>query len=345
MTAQDNLVEDNEIPRIRRGAQDKSKKQTLMVREIIEVDISLLKPHPRNEEIYGNENVSDLVALIEERGRIVTPLVIKKDNTIISGHRRWLAAQQLVAQGLEQFKTVPCEIVEFNSDEEEMEELIHYNAGRDKTFEQRIRESITLEEIYSTKAKKRSIDNLKQNKTDMDNLTTSEDAAKDDPTGATRDIVASKAGISSGKTYERGKKVILVVDRLRKNGNNDDADLLITILKNKSVSAAADLADESVLNSLSEDDKTKLKRGGSVRSVIPKRADDEPKKKPPTEYATVKGYLKDMTTMTMALKKVGLTGASLKQSEKIREDVESIINSLQELLSDDQRIIDHEEVS
>lgn len=330
MSTQDNTENSNDsgIPVHRRNEDNKLSKSEPIPRKIIEVDISILKPHPRNTGIYGQENVSDLMALIKERGHIVNSLVINKDNIIISGHRRWLAAKEL------KFKTVPCEVIEFDSEEDELEALIHYNASREKTFEARVRESMVLEEVYSAKADKRRLGNLKQNNTDMDNLTISDDW--DDDIGATRDIVAKRVGISSGKTYERGKKVVLTVDRLREKGNEDDAELLISILNNKSASSAADLADETILLGLSEDDKYNLKQGKvSVRSLIPKNKVDESKKKPSTDYATTRAHIKAMGNTVKALKKADLTGMNDKQTQKIRGDIEIIINSLQELLSDD----------
>jgi ParB family chromosome partitioning protein len=325
MSIQDNTENSNRsVPIYRRY---EVKEPEPKPRKIIEVNISILKPHPRNTGIYGHEDVSDLVALIKERGHIVNSLVINKDNTIISGHRRWMAAKVL------EYQTVPCEVIEFDSVEDELEALIHYNASREKTFESRVRESMALEEVYSTKAGKRSLGNLKQNNTDKDNLTISDDL--DDDTGATRDIVAKKAGISSGKTYERGKKVVQAVDRLREKGNQDDAELLISIL-NRSASSAADLADETILSGLSEDDKSNLKHGKvSVRSLIPKNRVDQSKKKPSTNYATTREHVKVMSSSAKALKNIDLTGMSDKQTQKIRDDIGFIINSLQELLSDD----------
>ena len=67
------------------------------------IEIDKLQPHPRNVEIYGEENVSDLVAQIEAYGGIADPIKIKEDNTIISGHRRWQAAREL---GMTE---VPCQ--------------------------------------------------------------------------------------------------------------------------------------------------------------------------------------------------------------------------------------------
>ena len=234
------------------------------------------------------------------------------------------------------YPTVPCEVIEFGSEDDEIEALIHYNASREKTIEARVRESMTLEGIYSAKADKRRLGNLKQNQTDMDELTISEDSAKnEDITGTTRDIVAKEAGLSSGKTYERGKKVILEADRLRKVGREDDAELLIYLLNNKSVSATADLANEAILGSLSEDQKQELKNGKvSIRSIIPKSKDNGSGKKTKTQYASAKNHIKIMASSVKELKNMGIAGNTDRQTQKIREDIEAIIRNLQGLLSE-----------
>jgi len=322
-------VKDSSLPdsmSIRRKGLEPMRNE-LTPREIKEIDISLLNPHPQNENIYGNEDVSDLVGLIEECGRIIDSLVVNQDNVIISGHRRWLAAKELG------YPTVPCEIITTHSIEEELELLIYYNAARDKTFEQRIRESMTLEKVYSELAKKRSLSNLIQNKTDMADVTISEDSVEgDSPLGATRDVVAKKAGISSSKTYNRGKNVILAVDRLKESGNVDDANLLLAVL-NRSASAAEDLATKYDLSSLSDDIKSDLKLGKiSVRSIIPKNSSED-KKKPPTEYASAREHIKIMISSVKALKNIDLTGKTDKQINKIHEDVESVMQALQDFLS------------
>lgn len=54
-----------------------------------------LKPHPKNEEIYGyNEDVSDLVEKIS-RSKNVHTLVVNSQNFILAGHRRRRACMQL----------------------------------------------------------------------------------------------------------------------------------------------------------------------------------------------------------------------------------------------------------
>ena len=92
-----------------RGSAEKSKP-----RVIVEIETSTLKAHPRNAGIYGQEDVSDLMALIDERGHIVNSLVVNQNNVIISGHRRWMAAKEL------KYPTVPCEVIVFDSEDDEL---------------------------------------------------------------------------------------------------------------------------------------------------------------------------------------------------------------------------------
>jgi ParB-like chromosome segregation protein Spo0J len=285
---------------------------------IKEIDINLLKPHPRNATIYGNEDVSELVALIKEAGKIIVPLVINKESVIISGHRRWIAAKELG------FETVPCEVKNYSSDEDELQELIFYNQTREKTAEQKIRESMTLEEVYASEAYKRKIANLKQNQSVMDNL------AKSDEAGATRDKVAQKAGLSSGRTYERGKTVIEKIDELKKDGKNEDAELLVDRL-NKSVSGAEVLATK--IDSLSEDDKRNL-RSGKVRlgAIVPKTNNEDVITKPPSEYILFMEQLEKIEDAITALNNLSTLGESDKKKQKIQAKIENQIGSLQKLL-------------
>ena len=68
-----------------------------------------LRPHPLNDEIYGDRADSDLVESIKTKG-VLNPLLITATNFIISGHRRWAAAS---AAGLD---IVP--VVVFGSQDE-----------------------------------------------------------------------------------------------------------------------------------------------------------------------------------------------------------------------------------
>lgn len=93
-----------------------------------------LKENPLSTAIYGEaEDVSDLVEGIKTDG-ILTPLLVKPDGTIISGHRRYMAARQA---GL---IMVPVKEVAPRDAVQEERWIILANKQRKKTPEQEIRE-------------------------------------------------------------------------------------------------------------------------------------------------------------------------------------------------------------
>lgn len=231
---------------------------------IIFVEVDKLKPHPQNELIYGDEDVSDLITQIEAFGKIVEPIKIKGDYTIISGHRRWKAAREL------SYEKVPCEIVNFDSPEEELAALVLYNYKRVKTNEQKAREGIALFETLSVEAIKRRLANLNHGIPEMDESSISENDSEnpvsDSPDvdakqeiGLTRDKVAKAVGINSGKTFDRMREVITRVDELRESGNIEDSELYIAVL-NRAPTAARDLINVP-LESLTAEEREQIKSG------------------------------------------------------------------------------------
>lgn len=73
--------------------------------KMVEVAVSSLKPYDRNAKKHGEKQLEKLKASIEEFG-FLTPCLIDKENNIIAGHGRVMAAKEL---GL---KTVPCVYIE-----------------------------------------------------------------------------------------------------------------------------------------------------------------------------------------------------------------------------------------
>ena len=71
--------------------------------------VSELIPYARNSRTHSDEQVAQIAASIKEFG-FMTPVIINKDNTIIAGHGRILAARKL---GLE---VVPCLMAEHLSE-------------------------------------------------------------------------------------------------------------------------------------------------------------------------------------------------------------------------------------
>ena len=249
---------------------------------IVRKKISELKPHPLNEEIYGeNESIDELVATMRKSG-IVTIMTITDDNVIIAGHRRWKSCKQLVAEGDKRFCEVNCEVKEFDNEWEKLEYLVIDNNSRDKTMEQKAREAQLLIKVEKEKAEKRRLSNLKQN--NISSTEVPEMAQREK--GKTRDIVAKKLKMKSGHEVERAVKSVETIDKLTETGRKDDAELIRDTLNNTSASTAADLS--SHIDELTEDEKQAIrdKKISAYKAVskyatkrVPKVTDDMPDEK------------------------------------------------------------------
>ena len=158
--------------------------------ENMEMNIRDLKPHPLNDRLYGGEELPQgFIDSIKSKG-ILVPLAVRQDGTIISGHRRWRAAVSL------NIETVSVNIVGFNTDLDEREAIISFNRQREKTFSQTMAEADELEAIERERAKERQ-----GTRTDI------KETFPECSVGQTRDKVAEKVGMGSGRTYDKAKKV------------------------------------------------------------------------------------------------------------------------------------------
>lgn len=273
-----------------------------MAEGIVFVEVDKLKPHPKNELIYGDEDVSDLITQIEAFGKIVEPIKIKDDYTIISGHRRWKAAKEL------NYTKVPCEVVRFDSSEEELAALVLYNSKRVKTNEQKAREGIALFETLSVEAIKRRLANLNHNIPEMDDSSISENDSENPTSGSpgedtkqeiglTRDKVAKAVGINSGKTFDRMREVITRVDELRESGNTEDSELYIAVL-NRTPTAARDLIDVP-LESLTYEEREQIKSGKiAPRAFLSKCQPDKADKDKTVKGSTSFKKMKEVISIT-----------------------------------------------
>jgi DNA (cytosine-5)-methyltransferase 1 len=217
-----------------------------------QLDPRLLKPHPRNASLYGeDESVSDLVELIGNSNWL-KPLVITPDFIIISGHRRWKAALKLG------WLSIPVIVREFKDALAELEALLLENATREKTIEQKVREAALWKEIEQESAK------LRQG--------TRRDIQENFPGcceqfGQSRDRVASKVGLGSGKTYSKAAIVVYEIDKAVSSGHLGRAKALRSVLNHQSVDGAYKLTQKPVEES---DPILELIASGEVRT--PKQA-------------------------------------------------------------------------
>ncbi len=193
-----------------------------------QTDPRTLKPHLRNSTIYGlDEDVTELVAMIRISGW-VKPLVVTPTGTIISGHQRWKA---VLALG---WQSIVVEVREFPDELKELEALLLENASRFKTTEQKVREAEAWKEVEAKKARQRMSDAAKALRQGVENFPHPEK-------GKTRDRIAARVGLGSGRTYSKAAKVVEAIDLATSAGSLETAQTLRQVLNSKSVDAAVRL--------------------------------------------------------------------------------------------------------
>ena len=130
--------------------------------------------------------------------------------------------------------TVPIEVRAFESIEEEIRFLLSKNATRTKTVFQKVREGQQWQEIESDLAKER----MKTAQSDRTNLTGVENFPHADEKGKTRDIIARRVGLGSGRNYQKALQVVEFIDRLCESEKTEIAEALKRILNESSINAA-----------------------------------------------------------------------------------------------------------
>jgi ParB-like chromosome segregation protein Spo0J len=302
-----------------------------------QISIKKLKAHPRNELIYGQEDVSDLKAQIKERGKIIVPIIINTDNVILSGHRRWASAKELG------YTTVPYEVRSFDTPDDELEFIVHSNTTRKKSNEQIAREGMALEEVLASHAQERRNANLKQFQSDGDDLSLSDEDGDDqklltannnvnDVIGRTRDEVAKTLKISSGKQFDRMKAVIKKADEFKSSGDVNNAELLLAVF-NRSISAAHNLLEFNIA-SLSEKERDDIQTGKiKLSSLMNREKKQEESVKHDNSYNNIVSQLKQIETAAEELKEDIIHVNNETQKHMLIEQLNKQIENLQNLLS------------
>lgn len=284
--------------------------------------VSDLKPHPKNEEIYGhNEEISDLVEKIKRSGQIHT-LVVTSKGVVLAGHRRLRACKKL---GIEE---VDVEVVDFDTPEQEVEYLIDDNATREKSNEQKAREAVVLKQTLSVLAEKRKKSKLKQNRsvnnssdvathqsaTDVPNSAPQNNLFTDTPnlaerreedsiTGETRKVIAKKVGLKSGHEVDRAIKTIETVDELKKEGCDEDAKLITDVMNNRGISAAHSLAKNINNIRLSEEEKEDVRSGRKSPNAFIRKKEERKEKKPEEKFEESSEKVKTLEDALLAIQK------------------------------------------
>ena len=140
----------------------------------MKVDVNKLRHHPFNSEVYMLSDIESLKESIKSVG-LLEPLVINKQNEVISGNRRLEALKEL------EMKKVDVIVKELNQDEEPLH-IISHNSQRIKTARELLNEIKVLMKYYKKGQGYRS---------DLTSV--------DSNRGGTREIVSEELGISRDK--------------------------------------------------------------------------------------------------------------------------------------------------
>lgn len=188
------------------------------------VEVKYLKPHPRNDEIYGDPRLSQdfpaFVRDVKENG--IHPLIIADDMTIIGGHRRYYAALQL---GVNEVDAIVCH---YETELDKLAALIADNNVRIKSNWQLASEAEALISIAAERAEVRMLAGRKFDPVEL---------VPQGINGKARDEVGSQLNVS-GRTVSDMLTVKSAIDELKEQGEADEADSL-RILFDQSVKQAA----------------------------------------------------------------------------------------------------------
>ena len=101
----------------RRSHNSKLRHAGVLQSEVVFLELDDLTPSPENDDIYrpvdpNSPDIQELADSIRQHG-VMEPLVVSADGRIISGHRRYVAAQ------LAGLTSVPCRVLAISSDDEQ----------------------------------------------------------------------------------------------------------------------------------------------------------------------------------------------------------------------------------
>lgn len=207
----------------------------------MKVRLGELKPHPVNEEIYHDHADTDLIESIKEKGILIAPTVTF-DNRIISGHRRIDAARRIYSSDYE------IEVVVFPSRDELdiLEAVIHSNKQRQRTPEQIGREVNKLAWVIGERTARAKAEIIQQQSLEKPRalnggyapiqVMTKPVITKQDTSRDTRVKVAAELGVARD-FGTRAAKLVTVIDNLKANGKEREAEIVRTTM-NKSVHSA-----------------------------------------------------------------------------------------------------------
>jgi N6-adenosine-specific RNA methylase IME4 len=171
---------------------------------------------------------------------------------------------------------VPVEVRTFANEYEELEALLLENLFRDKTQFQKIKEGTAWEKIEAEKGKQRMSkaafleqEQRKVKKQGVENFPHPVDNPQNNESeqGKSRDKIAKKVGLGSGRDYDKGKKVVAAIEAHKTAGNKQQADVLSIALE-KSTDGALKRINEQVIDKITPEQAENIKTGAQSVNEI-----------------------------------------------------------------------------
>lgn len=203
------------------------------------IKISLIKPHPTNQRIYGPAD-DGLVEDIRQYGLQVPPEITAEDSTLISGYRRLAACRKL---GIEE---VQCLVRHDLADPLDVETaIVMANRYREKTNDQKAAEVAWLAHIEEKKAERRKVAGLKRGTSipvprpvgERENIEEKRDHLENSAMGEALDIAGAAVGWS-GDTAKAAIEVHEAIQAAETAGDTSKAADLRSTLNTEGVKPA-----------------------------------------------------------------------------------------------------------
>lgn len=214
--------------------------------------VTELRPHADQGRIYGDGHDMDLVESVKKLG-VLDPLVITRDNVIISGFRRWSAAK------VTKLDTVPVTVFQSDNPLDIREALVHANKYRKKTRYQIACEAQVLLEVEQARARERKREAASRagqasgaSRRGESNVTRPGGEGSEEIGEAVDKVGQAFEPTLSGDTVHRATKVAETIQKLEEEGNQNAAEKLKETMNKQGYKPAY----EEVQKNLQTDDST-----------------------------------------------------------------------------------------
>ncbi|MBW4596239.1 MAG: hypothetical protein KME46_25875 [Brasilonema angustatum HA4187-MV1] len=183
----------------------------------IDIDIELVREHPKNKEVYGEENYSDLIKFMDVNEPEVSRIEINVQGLVVKGNRRTHVAR-LLNQKYDRLKfpRLPVRVRHYVNEDDEMKALLLDNAGqRQKTVEQKLKEWDLYKIIEERRARQRMSAGASSRWASEDDPTVIEFNKDEDKGVRSADKSARQAGFGSSGSARTAKKVNTFADSVQ----------------------------------------------------------------------------------------------------------------------------------